>query len=126
MLLPGNAGVVMAVSSMILAFVGTNESQGLAGALRFRVAILARGLAGLWTLVHSRCVDDRLSRIIACALKRWTELAVRDDAALLHLSGDYAVVELAVGDRDRLAGSELADPRRPPAWSELPRRHFSS
>lgn len=51
--------------------------------------------------VRSRAAIDR-------ALKRWTNLDVRDCARLLRLAGTYSVTELAVEDGDRVAGSSLA------------------
>lgn len=109
LMLLGNAGVVTAVSSLILTFIGAGQGSGLTHALWFRIAVLGMGLAGLWTLAHSQWIDQRISNWISAALKRWTKLEVRDYAGLLHLSGDYAVVELEVQDRGWLAEKPLAD-----------------
>jgi Trk K+ transport system NAD-binding subunit len=59
--------------------------------------------------VRSRPVDRALSRLIDAALRRWTDLDVRDYAELLELDGDYGVMELLVEEGDWLAGRTLAD-----------------
>jgi hypothetical protein len=49
-----------------------------------RLGVLAGGLVMLWALVANRWVDRWLSRIIAAALRRWTDLDVRDYSSLLE------------------------------------------
>lgn len=109
LMLLGNAGIVTAVSSLMLSFIGTSEAEGMTGALWFRMSALALGLCLLWTVAHSTWVDNRMSRMITWCLKHWTNLEVRDYAGLLHLSGNYAVAELEVEDGDWLAGHELVE-----------------
>lgn len=108
LMLLGNAGIVTAVSSLILTFVGTGGTHGVTGTLWFRVLVLSMGLAALWSIAHSKWIDQRMSNWIASALKRWTDLEVRDYAGLLHLSGDYAVVEMQVEPNNWLADRELS------------------
>ncbi len=108
LILLGNYGIVTAVSSLMLTFINVGQQEGLAGSLWFRILVLAGGLAALWTFAHSQWVDDRMSTIITRALKRWTDLEIRDYAGLLHLSGDYAVVEMNVNESDWMAERELA------------------
>lgn len=110
LMLLGNAGIVTAVSSLILTFAG-DGGEGLLNSAWMRIAVLAAGLSGLWIVAHSQWVDRRLSRMIEWALKRWTDLEVRDYAGLLHLSGDYSVAELQVEPQDWLAGRMLRDLR---------------
>ena len=107
LMLLGNAGIVTAVSSLILSFTGSSGSS-LAGNMWFRFAVLVVGLSGLWCLTHSRVLDSWLSRAITWALQNWTSLEVRDYAGLLHLSGDYAVAELHVKSGDWLANQQLS------------------
>lgn len=109
LMLLGNAGIITAVSSLILSFVGAQQAGGLTGSLWFRITALLTGLVVLWAIAHSRWVDQRLSRLIAWSLGRWTRLEARDYASLLHLSGDYAVVELQVEPNDWLADRELRE-----------------
>ncbi len=111
LMLLGNAGLVTAASSLMLSFAGEEGETlfGLSGLAR--LAILVGGLAALWLLTTSEWLDDRLSRWIGWALKRWTSLEVRDYAGLLHLTGDYVVAEMNVAEGDWVAGRPLADLR---------------
>ena len=107
LMLLGNAGIVTAVSSLILSFTGGGDSSS-ASAMWARIAVLGCGLTVLWCLAHSRVVDQWLSEAITWALRKWTDLEVRDYAGLLHLSGDYAVVELQVEPEDWMANQKLS------------------
>ena len=105
LMLLGNAGVVTAVSSLILSFVNLNQS----GALLWRVVLLVTGLVILWTFASSQWVDRHLSNLVSKALKRYTNLKIQDFAKLLHLAGDYQVTELQVNAGDWLAERTLAE-----------------
>jgi hypothetical protein len=109
LMLLGNAGFITAISSLILSFMRTNDSAGITSTVWFRLLLLAAGLTALWATAHSQAVDRRLSQAITWALKRWTDLEIRDYAELLHLSGDYAVAELVVEQDDWLAHRSLID-----------------
>jgi len=104
LMLLGNAGVVTAVSSLILSFVNLNQS----GTMLWRVVLLVTGLVVLWTFAASQWVDRHLSNLVSKALKRYTNLKIRDFAKLLHLAGEYQVTELQVNSGDWLAGRTLA------------------
>lgn len=105
LMLLGNAGIVTVVASLILTFVNSSESSSLTAKFVFLVA----GLVVLWTVASSRWVDRRLSRLIDRALKRYGHLDVKDYASLMHLAGDYRLVELEVEPGDWLANKRLAD-----------------
>jgi hypothetical protein len=111
LMLLGNAGIVTVVSSLILSFINRDPTLGFTGTLWFRVAVLAGGLGILWLIAHSRWIDRWMSRFITRALKRWTDLEIRDYAGLLRLAGEYAVVELSVESGDWLAEHSLDDLR---------------
>ena len=104
LMLLGNAGIVTAISSLIASL--TTAEDGV-WSVWGRMTYLTVGLTLLWTAAHSRWLDKRLSRLITWALNRWTQLDVRDYAGLLHLSGDYAVIELCVREDDWLVGQTL-------------------
>jgi K+/H+ antiporter YhaU regulatory subunit KhtT len=104
LMLLGNAGIVTAVSSLMLSFVGANSEGTLP-----KIVVLVTGLVILWGVASSHWVDRRLSKLIAWALKRYTRLDVRDYASLLHLAGDYRVTELRVGEDDWLADKQLSE-----------------
>lgn len=105
LMLLGNAGIVTAVASLMLAFVGT--ASALSAGLK--MAALVVGVALLWALSMSKWVERRLSHLIAWALKRYTRLDVQDYAALMHLAGDYQIGELKVQAADWLAGRTLRE-----------------
>ena len=107
LMLLGNAGLVTAVSSLILTFVGNRSGT----ALWIKVVALIAGLVVLWYLAQSKWVDHYLSRIIDFALHRYTRLDVRDYVDLMHLSGEYRIIELHVGKDDWLANKTLAQAR---------------
>ena len=111
LMLLGNAGIVTAVSSLILSFVSADEATGVVGTIWFRMAALIAGLLALWAIAHSRWIDTGLSNWITWALKRWTDLEIRDYASLLHLSGDYSVAELTIDPQDWLADRKLTEVR---------------
>lgn len=111
LMLLGNAGIVTAVSSLILSFTGAEQSPGVTGTLWFRMTLLVVGLGVLLLASHSRWIDFWMSRVIRWALQRWTDLDTRDYASLLQLTGDYRVAELAVRHSDWLADRTLAQLR---------------
>lgn len=94
LMLLGNAGIVTAVSSLILAFVASGDGGGLD--LTYKILLLVGGLVVLWALASSRWVDHLLSRLVDRALRRFTRLDVQDYEGLLHLAGDYRILEMPV------------------------------
>lgn len=107
LMLVGNAGIVTVISTLILSFVDT---QGPAD-WGERLGVLAAGLLILWYLARSRLVERALDRAIRSALTRWTRVDVSDYAGLLHLAGDYRVVEMHVDPEDWVAEGALEDLR---------------
>ena len=89
LMLVGSAGVVTAVATLMLSFVNAGGRQ-----TAIRALVLLAGLIGILLLARSALVDRALSRLIERALARWTDLDVRDYAALLHLAGEYTVTEI--------------------------------
>ncbi len=103
----GNAGVVTTVSSLIVTFVEFKNSSS----IFYRMLFLMTGLVVLWSFAYSEWVDRRLSRIINKALKRFTDLDVKDYADLLHLTGDFQVAEVQVRTDDWLSDKLLQESR---------------
>ncbi len=103
LMLLGNAGIAAVVASVILTVIAPED----AASPILRVIVLIVGLVVLWVAFNSHWVDRQVTRLTIRALQRWTDLDVRDYAALLHLGGDYVVTELAVQPRDWLAGRDL-------------------
>jgi len=106
LMLLGNAGIVTAVSSLILTFV--RDDPGATGTF-FRLVGMLSGLLLLWALAHSSWVDARLERLIDRALRRYTRLEVRDYASLMQLEGEYALFELLVELDDWVADRTLEE-----------------
>jgi hypothetical protein len=102
LILLGNAGVVTTTGTLLISFAGGQDK--LRG-----VVVLAAGVVVLGALAMSRPVDRVLTRGIRRALRRWTDLDVRDYAGLLELGDGYTVAELEVEDSDWIAGHELGD-----------------
>jgi hypothetical protein len=102
LMLAGSAGVITAVTALIISFAGTNRE----GAL-LRLVLLVCGLAVLLVLARSAAFDRLLQRLISRVLARYTELDVRDYAALLRISGDYTITELYVEETDWIANRRL-------------------
>ncbi|QDU62011.1 TrkA-C domain protein [Planctomycetes bacterium Pan216] len=111
LMLLGNAGIVTAVSSLMLSFVETGE--GVTGTLTFRILAMVVGVTILWLIARSPWIDRRTTETIEWALKRWTDLEVRDYSSLLHLSRGYAVVEFSVEEGDWLARRRLKELKLP-------------
>lgn len=98
-----SAGLVTMASTLVLSFVNVEQTgQGAA-----RLVSLMIGLGVVWMLAGSGWVDRRMSRVIAWALKRYSDLDTRDYADLLHLAGEYAVMEFKVEGGSWLAEKTL-------------------
>lgn len=86
----GNAGIVTGVGALVLTF-------GADGGRRLEKAgVLIAALVVLLLIARSPYFDRALSRLIERVLARWTDLEIRDYAALLHLREDFRVFELLV------------------------------
>lgn len=107
LMLVGNAGIVTVISTLILSFVNTQGPVDWGQ----RLAVLLAGLVVLWYLARSNLVERALDRAIRSALDRWTDLDVSDYAGLLHLAGDYRVVEMHVDPADWVADRALEELR---------------
>lgn len=104
LMLLGNIGIVSAVSSLILTFIDQNGSSA---STAFKMIFLIAGLTLLWIVAMSRWVDFHLSRLIDWALKRYTHLDIQDYASLMHLAGEYRIVEIRIDPKDWLAQQTL-------------------
>jgi len=107
LMLLGNAGIITAVSSLIISFVNTRES----GSMVFNIILLITGIVILWSLASSSWVDRHLSTLISKFLKKYTRINVQDYAKLLHLAGEYLITELHVDGDDWIAGKRLDQAR---------------
>lgn len=99
----GNAGIITVISSLVLTFVSTSS----AGDGLFRLLYLFLGIGVLWLFATNRAFNRLLTRLVRKALRRWTEIDLRDYASLLHLQGEYQVREIRVGDNNWLTNKKL-------------------
>lgn len=106
LMLMRSAGIVTILLSLILSFMGSEDSGKLD-----RLAWLVGGVVVLWLLSLSGAIDRFMKRVMTWAVKRWTHLDVRDYVGLLKLSGDYVIRELHVDEDDWLAGRRVGDCR---------------
>lgn len=107
LMLVGRAGIVSVMASLTVSMTGAEDSE----ALMVRLAVLTVAVLMLVVVARSQAVDRLLSRVIERALRRYTSLDVRDYAGLLHLSEDYAVVEMIVVPGGWVAGRSLGELR---------------
>jgi hypothetical protein len=105
LMLLGNAGLVTILASTMLTFADSGRTED----VTLRLALLVGGLAVILIVARSEFVDRHLSRLIAKAISRWTDLEVRDYVRLLQLTRDYGVTELEVEPDDWLADRTLAE-----------------
>ena len=99
----GNAGVITVISSLVITFISTAQADK----LLLRLLLLFLGLTLLWFIATNHTFNRFLTRFVRWALGRWTSLDVRDYASLLHLQGEYQVMELEVQTQDWLAERRL-------------------
>ncbi len=108
-MLVSGAGAVSVVGTLILSFAGVHSAD--AGLRRVGVIVLA--LIGLVWLSRNGIVDRWLRRVIERVLRRFTNLDVRDYAALLHLRGQWRIAQVPVSEGDWIAFRPLGLLRLP-------------
>lgn len=109
LMLLGNIGVATVVATIMVSFSSTTGTTWQQKTLIF--LFLALGLILLVVVFNSRWIERHMNRIIAWALKKFTDLDVRDYVALLELSNGYAVSEMLVEPGDWLSDKALAELR---------------
>lgn len=113
LMLLGNAGIVIAISSLMLSFLGTTDSGttdsngNWTSVWWYRLLVLTEGVLVLWIVANSQYVERATWRINQWALSRWGHIAVQDYTRLLRLSRSYVVWEMQVQDDNWLAGQTL-------------------
>lgn len=105
LMLLGNAGLVTIMASLLLSFSAADDP----GQTWRRIVLLLAGLAGIIFLANNKVVDKAMTRLITSLLHRFTDLDVRDYAALLQLSAGFGVIELEIARDHWTAGRTLED-----------------
>ena len=90
LMLLGSVGLATSIAGILAGVVGKADTSDRV----IRAAVLVAGLALVYWISTSNRVDRRLSSVIGRAIARFTDLDVRDYAALLHVSGEYEVKEM--------------------------------
>ncbi len=107
LMLVGSVGLATSIAGILTGVVGRADATG----RLTRAAVLVVGLAGVYWISMSTRVDRWLSAVIGRALARFTDLDVRDYAALLHVSGEYEVKEMLADSDAWITGRTLGDLR---------------
>jgi len=105
LMLVGNAGIVTTISSLMLTFLIPDSNNS----LLYSIIFIVVGLTALWWAIQSDFVNRWLSKIIDKALTKYTDIDVKDYAAILHLSGEYQISELKVREDSWLANKTLQE-----------------
>ena len=109
LMLAGNAGIVLTISSVVGSFVNIKTQDDWYDAAWVRMLFLLGGVTLVLLLSRSRIVGDSLWRISTWCLKRWSSMDVHDYTRLLRLAHDFVVSELHVHQDDWLDGKTLAE-----------------
>ncbi len=107
LMLVGSVGLATSIAGILAGVVGKADATDRVT----RGAVLLAGLGSIYWMSASKRVDRRLSPIIGRALARFTDLEVRDYAALLHVSGEYEVKEMLAVPGAWITGRTLGDLR---------------
>ncbi|MGM0504148.1 MAG: TrkA C-terminal domain-containing protein [Bacteroidota bacterium] len=106
LMLIGNIGIISALASLLLTFVNISENKT---ANILRVSIIAGSLIGLWLLSKSKWLEQLLAKIIKIALKRFTNLNIKDYVEILNLKNEYEISVINVNSDDWLANKRIKD-----------------
>lgn len=106
LMLFGNAGIVTVIASVVVTFV---SFEVVGDSIMIRSLLLLLGLVGLWFASKNKYVEKTLERYIGWMLKKYTNIDVKDYAGILHVAGEYKVVEMYIEDDDWLADKQLQD-----------------
>ncbi|MFP5377029.1 MAG: TrkA C-terminal domain-containing protein [Acidimicrobiia bacterium] len=107
LMLAGSAGLATSIAGILAGVVGAADATSRLA----RAVVLIGGLVLIYAASTSSRVNRFLSRVIGRALARFTDLDVRDYAALLHVSGEYEVKEMLAVPDGWITGRTLGELR---------------
>ena len=107
LMLVGSVGLATSIAGILAGVVGKADATDRLA----RGVVLISGLGFVYWISMSKRVDRRLSSVIGRGLARFTDLDVRDYAALLHVSGQYEVKEMLATVGAWITGRTLGDLR---------------
>ncbi len=106
LMLIGNVGVISAVASLILTFVGKDIT---AKDTIIRLVIILASLFALWKISKSKWMENRIVRIINKALEKFSAVKVKDYVELLKLQDGYEITVLTVREDDWMNEKTLGE-----------------
>ncbi|MFA0964025.1 TrkA C-terminal domain-containing protein [Roseivirga sp. BDSF3-8] len=106
LMLLGNAGIITAVASLMLTLWNPGQENFGVG---LRLLVLTGAIILLWLISHSKYFDQVMNRLINFALRRYTNLNVRDYSNLLKLAEGYGIGELYIEKKDWLNGKTMIE-----------------
>ncbi len=109
LMLAGNAGIVLAVGSVVMSFVNIKDQDDWYDAAWIRMLFMLTGAILLLLLSRSRWAGDALWRINTWCLAHLTQIELHDYMRILRLAHDFIVSEVHIHESDWLAGKTLAD-----------------
>jgi hypothetical protein len=107
LMLLGHVGVVVAIPSVVLSFVGAGGSAHWTDQLTIRIGVLVGGLLLLLIVASSRYVERIMWRVNTWGLRCFAGIQVHDYTRLLRLGKNYVISELQLREGDWLAGHTL-------------------
>ena len=108
LMLVGSVGLATTIAGVLAGIAGGTPDGG---DRLTRAAVLVVGLGAIYAGSMSKRVDRLLSSLIGRSLARFTDLDVRDYAALLHVSGEYEVKEMLAASDGWITGRTLGELR---------------
>jgi len=105
LMIVGNVGIVTAVSSLVLTFSGTDDSEEVLE----RLLYLTSGLLLFTALLFNRFAKVHLHRMLRKMLRRSSRIIVKDYVDLLQLHAEFAITELVIHDEHWLADRRLSE-----------------
>jgi len=107
LILVGSAGLVTAISTLLLGFVGPESST----TSLENLGVLFLGISALLLITRSTWIDRGLSRVINRLLERFTDIPVKNFSQLISVSEDYEISEIDVDSNAWLAGQSIEEAR---------------
>lgn len=105
LMLIGNVGLATVGASLMVSMLGAKNNNSWLTSL----GLVFVGILLLILLAKSQWIERRLNVVITWALRRFTDLDVRDYVAILNLQEGYAVTEMRVDPGDWLADKTLIE-----------------
>ncbi|MFP4024044.1 MAG: TrkA C-terminal domain-containing protein [Thiohalospira sp.] len=104
LMLIGNIGIISALASLMLTFVNISDNKT---ANIIRVSIIAGSLISLWLLSKSKWLEQLLAKMIKIALKKFTNLNIKDYVEILNLKNEYEISVINVNSDDWMANKRI-------------------